>query len=1344
MSQDPIIIPPEDLGRQAVRSLGGYIYQLYQTVAAWLRLPDDGVLSIEVTEDYAVLIRNAIQLVQVKDTKNSGNVTLRNEGVLSLIDSHLRLQNANPTKTIVSAFLTTSDPGHEQGMSFPGGVGGLEYWNQVAEKQVDVEPLRTTLLQLDLSSETKEFLTNASSSELKAKLVDSLKWFYSTEDFESVRQSIRDALVNLGHSKAVPSNDAEEVEYALIGELMQLIVSSEKREVNRATLLRIFDRVTSVTIPRAILRKILGSAPASETESPAVLTSRNPICKVSELPLAPRIATRKKLVASLTETTVRKTCAWIYGSTGLGKTTLCLLAAQGTKDRWRFVDFRKCTPDEIKVRLSLALPQLMQENLTGIILDDYPIRHVSSTLLSLVQFVSIARSQGVAVLVTCSLPPTPELQTRIGQGFIEVFDVPYLTEEDVAELVPAAGGDPGVWAKVIHTFTGGGHPQLVDARILGLSERGWPQDELIRELISGSKKPEEVRAQYDAAFARLAEELPPDSRRLLYRLSLCSGAFDHQLALALGEITPPVELPGESLQHLSGPWIEARGEDRFTVSPLVSDSGMRNLSKQEQSAVRRAVTHNLIRRVPFPSDQLSQLLLASYSEQISAGLRWFAGAMLQHVVMDRDLFSLMAQEVSVLALFRLDRPLCPSDQYLSAMLRIVQFFVAVETEGDKVSEIFDTALNECRALEDPVVSSGLLLMLVAKALMRRDGLLRPKQWLPLVAELPTLLENSGAAGEGLDRLLAESTDTPQWKPEQFLFVCQASALPDVDSLVELFSCLNELEPGVRNNLLDSLDKEFRGRRLLIDNSWANEGKRGSIDGFVTAAKYAKLAEMASSWNRLDLELDCICAQAVLLDEYADGAVQALSVLEQGTRKFGANDRLRHRKQVVLYGQKKHKESLDAFPEILSSLHEDPIDRVYALRYAAISAVEIGQPEDAIQFFTAAARTGLQDKERLPAMAAGLLGDAAIVQFRRGAYSQAMSLMVEALKVAETLDPKESRHAKYCSVILGHLALCLWQDAQKPPGERQLANTVPGSCSNPNPAEELLERPLQPLLMHWYLLALAEINLDTNSGMISELRSRTVNGAYSEFEVLVYDAQVSVAIQNGDADAFVTALPEYLDLTSTSGNSGNLDSAQLKPLKHIAPARWDEDQYFPHFAQSVLAFALHSVSTRRIEHLDLLISALQNKLHNESVASRFLDILKSPCTWPSRGNLQYIAADSIAACRNATDGISGDNALRITYYLWGWLRQNRFEQCLEGAVANFVSGLWVKVMTDSRFTLMTPAITIPAIETVLNGQYQGTKKLAAIALVAAKATSAPLDQQMCAELQSFLSDSPSVQ
>lgn len=65
MTEDYVVknnlnIPPEELGRQAVDSLRGYIYQIYQSINAWLKIKDDEELLLEVAEDYAVLAKNAL------------------------------------------------------------------------------------------------------------------------------------------------------------------------------------------------------------------------------------------------------------------------------------------------------------------------------------------------------------------------------------------------------------------------------------------------------------------------------------------------------------------------------------------------------------------------------------------------------------------------------------------------------------------------------------------------------------------------------------------------------------------------------------------------------------------------------------------------------------------------------------------------------------------------------------------------------------------------------------------------------------------------------------------------------------------------------------------------------------------------------------------------------------------------------------------------------------------------------------------------------------------------------------------------------------------------------------
>lgn len=134
-----IKLTKEDLGRQAIHSLRGYIYQIYQSLAAWLDLTKDEILLLEVTEDYAVLGGHIINRTQVKDTEESGNVTLRSDEVISLIKSHWSAQNENQDKVIISTLLSTSAIGQERSLTFPDGKRGLEYWRVAAREGADVE-----------------------------------------------------------------------------------------------------------------------------------------------------------------------------------------------------------------------------------------------------------------------------------------------------------------------------------------------------------------------------------------------------------------------------------------------------------------------------------------------------------------------------------------------------------------------------------------------------------------------------------------------------------------------------------------------------------------------------------------------------------------------------------------------------------------------------------------------------------------------------------------------------------------------------------------------------------------------------------------------------------------------------------------------------------------------------------------------------------------------------------------------------------------------------------------------------------------------------------------------------
>lgn len=87
----PVQTPIGDTAREAIDSLRGYVYQVYQSALAWTELNDDEFLFLEVAEDYAVAAKDALQAVQVKETP--GRVTINSDDIVASIDSFVELRN---------------------------------------------------------------------------------------------------------------------------------------------------------------------------------------------------------------------------------------------------------------------------------------------------------------------------------------------------------------------------------------------------------------------------------------------------------------------------------------------------------------------------------------------------------------------------------------------------------------------------------------------------------------------------------------------------------------------------------------------------------------------------------------------------------------------------------------------------------------------------------------------------------------------------------------------------------------------------------------------------------------------------------------------------------------------------------------------------------------------------------------------------------------------------------------------------------------------------------------------------------------------------------------------------
>lgn len=101
-----------DAKRDATDSIRGYVYQIYQSIHAWLSLNENEQLYLECAEDFDVCVGQSVIGTQVKDL--SGNLTLRSSDVVAAINNFWTLQENNPDHDVSLRFLTTAVAGHEK------------------------------------------------------------------------------------------------------------------------------------------------------------------------------------------------------------------------------------------------------------------------------------------------------------------------------------------------------------------------------------------------------------------------------------------------------------------------------------------------------------------------------------------------------------------------------------------------------------------------------------------------------------------------------------------------------------------------------------------------------------------------------------------------------------------------------------------------------------------------------------------------------------------------------------------------------------------------------------------------------------------------------------------------------------------------------------------------------------------------------------------------------------------------------------------------------------------------------------------------------------------------------
>jgi tetratricopeptide (TPR) repeat protein len=994
---------------------------------------------------------------------------------------------------------------------------------------------------------------------------------------------------------------------------------------------------------------------------------------------------------------------WFHGSSGLGKSILAVLLARSQNVEWRVADLRELSGPAIHSVLVGIASTFRQTGARGIVLDDIPADADNALVSAMGQVAQAVADADGLLIVTCTKRPHPTLSSRLCLDDDAIIRVPYLTQEDVAHMVRGAGGDPQKWARTVYAFAGSGHPQLVDARVAGLEQRGWDEKELLADFVPLTDTPNDLEEERKAVRSRLLGELQPNAIELLLRLSLLQGNFDRPMALVTADTPTAVPQAGLVFDFLVGPWIEQLGPERYRLSPLLKDSGAAGIAPPLQRSIKTNVMNYLIQQRPFPADQLLQVFLIAFQQGDRTGLTWFGHAILSASANPtRSQIRRLAQEVSVFALVDRgnDKPLVPGDIPLSTLLRFAQLRVAVATDDMKqAAKLVDRALAEKnyadaerRQLRDA--------MIFATVMLQPRIPIAPKRWLPMLLEL--------VATPALRSVFTQTQTLPAASPfsglpptathDEMMFIGRASALKSIEELAELIDALEQQPQAVRDRYLGAAARTNPSLHLIVAASWLTEVKRSGFDAKAAAATFHTLSETNSAQNNPDLAVELLCAEAIMLDEYGEDDDGALEVLRVAQEAYPNNYRLNRQRQKVFYRHGEYAEALAEFEKFQDRLPKEfAVDRAFAMREAGRSAAEIGELEKAGTFFEQAWESARVCGAGMKPMTAGLSADCAILDFDAGKHESALSLMRRALLEADGLDPRAGLKQAFVKRV--HIAPVLYMRGGAPdfPAARQAR--VYGMCSEPEPQEWFRDQPQAQPVFVWYQLAELEAEISQSQAVLTELRRRTASGGLLPLESMLVVSLAEAAARNLDVDRFLEALKTYpraiVEGVSSmrawgGGDPFNMAVGNLTP---ISDGEWSNPKIAQTAKNAILSFVLACAATGRAD----IVANLRNKVTLVPALAKEVESLFSVIDEPSDNEQDvYVIISSIAGRLLHGEVFNADDVFLSAIYAFQFLEESAIARPAAAALMSFYERVWLEILRDRAFSMRSPLTNGPII------------------------------------------------
>jgi hypothetical protein len=1331
-------LPEEEGARQAIGALRGYAYQLHQSLAAWIDLPEGGALYLEAAEDYATLavdprsLETVLTATQVKDTRESGSVTLNSPNILDAIGRLWSLQNANPGRAVRLTFLTTSPIGHERRNPLPSGQAALEAWRHAA-RGGDVAEIRQALKDRLTDPDIAAFLTEAGDNDLRQRLLRPLRWACGEPPIAAIEADNRAAIIELGHTLGGTPELSARAVASLLDKVLTTVVASADRRLTRGDLIEIVSAAVTISMPAQTAMAVMAQALTGPPPQPALDLSATGAWR--ELLGRGRTAARNGVVATLLPPLGETGCLWIHGATGLGKSTLGELVARAHGGVWRTLDLREAPAAAAVERIGGARNAITAlPGLQGVVIDDLTVEQERELEAPLAQLQSALERRDAVLIVTSRNPPGQRLMRAVGAAAGSVHPAPSFDEDDAAALVAAYGGDPATWARFAWIAGGVGHPQLIDVVVSGLAARDWPSDEMQRWIAAGLKS-DDVEAERDASRRRLLAELTPEILQFLYRATHIVGAFDRELALVVGRADPALADCAGSLDRLSGHWIERVSSRRLRASPLIAGLDRQMLSDNERAALDRAIALSILQRKTAEPD----LVDTAFAHALLGQAADLLMAIVQ-LVLDAD-GPARGPIASGMVMFRIasipETGFLSEWPYVVLMLRLAQHrLIAAIGDDDAFRSSADRLVGLLDRLPDPDVShaGGMVLSML---LLDEFAFGRLPDWFALLQRFDAIAQDDPEF-TGLTARVAEAAD---YDPIDFMFLAHAIHMPDLAALVRLFDDLDRLSEAHRQRWLSALYAHPSWLNLLIDNAWLKQSLLAPLDGRSQADVFRRLGDLAAGWGEPRLAARCFQAEAVMLDEYAKDAIAALAALDRADALLPDNVVLKRARAKIAFRAKDYAAAHAQMMAIIDRLDDaDPLDGAFAIRQTGVSAGELGRWAEAASLFERARVSALKATEgRLTPLNVGLGADAAAARFASGDHIGAVREMRAVLQDVDQIPTDGDRKAHYCHLVSRHVVhwmrSCI-ETEMEPPDEPPI---YPAGCvSNPDPPSAIDDRPISAMVTTWSTLARLglQIGIDVDEVLswpgVADVRN------YAALDMVLRTEILRTAIRDGSLSEFKRFVMDAI-AAAVAFSGGDLGGDRLNVMTptravvaNLGPQALTADPPLGLLRDATLAMACRLVLPDAEGAIDLGL------LHDIATELAGIDPLPE---WggggaPETGDLRSVVAGvlwSLASSEPATvEGLYRDH-LRLAE----WVAACAYKPILTPLLADRVRRDWEQVLESRGAFLVSPLRTTPAIRAALDAKGLDEAFIAGVLLAVEPAVRANLSEEYRATLRARL-------